>query len=90
MNERIADILEQAFDLCKKYDDEGKTGLVRTTEAFYIFADLIIKECAKAVDDTPLGYEDYRSQIEKVMRNYCRNNVLEHFGIDPPPEYSDY
>ena len=46
MNERIADLMEQAFDRCKKYDDEGKIGLVRTTEAFNMFAELIVRECA--------------------------------------------
>ena len=45
MNTVIADLMEQAFDRCKKYDDEGNTGLVKTTEAFAIFAELIIKEC---------------------------------------------
>ena len=45
MNTVIADLMEQAFDRCKKYDDEGNTGLVKTTEAFAIFAELIVKEC---------------------------------------------
>jgi hypothetical protein len=45
MNTVIPDLMEQAFDRCKKYDDEGSTGLVKTTEAFAIFAELIIKEC---------------------------------------------
>ena len=45
MNTVIADLMEQAFDRCKKYDDEGSSGLVKTTEAFAIFAELIIKEC---------------------------------------------
>jgi hypothetical protein len=45
MNTIIADLMEQAFDRCKKYDDEGSSGLVKTTEAFAIFAELIVKEC---------------------------------------------
>ncbi len=51
MNERIADILEQAFDLCRKYDDEGNTGLVKTTEVFHKFAELIVRECIANCDD---------------------------------------
>ena len=82
MNERIADLMEQAFDHCKKYDDEGKTGLVKTTEAFYVFAELIVKECMEVVASTPLGYRDYRNQIEKGMRSASVDELRLHFGVD--------
>ena len=82
MNERIADLMEQAFDHCKKYDDEGKTGLVRTTEAFHAFAEMIVKDCVKVIEETPLGYGDYRDQILKSMRDHCVDRVRYHFGVD--------
>lgn len=43
------------------------------------FADLIIQECVKFVEETPLGYKDYRSQIEEAMRNDCANAVKRQF-----------
>jgi hypothetical protein len=82
MNERIADLMEQAFDHCKKYDDEGKTGLVRTTEAFHAFAEMIVKDCVKVIEETPLGYGDYRDQILKSMRDHCVDRVRYHFGVE--------
>jgi len=82
MNERIANLMEQAFDHCKKYDDEGKTGLVKTTEAFYAFAEMIVKDCVKVIEETPLGYGDYRDQILKSMRDHCVDRVRYHFGVD--------
>ena len=51
MNTVIADLMEQAFDRCKKYDDEDNTGLVKTTEAFAIFAELIVKHCIDTLND---------------------------------------
>jgi len=51
MNTVIADLMEQAFDRCKKYDDEGSSGLVKTTEAFAIFAELIVLECLSDLKD---------------------------------------
>jgi hypothetical protein len=74
--------MEQAFDHCKKYDDEGKTGLVRTTEAFHAFAEMIVKDCVKVIEETPLGYGDYRDQILKSMRDHCVDRVRYHFGVD--------
>ena len=82
MNERIADLMEQAFDHCKKYDDEGKTGLVKTTEAFHAFAEMIVKDCVKVIDDTQPWYKDYRDQIQKGMRDYCSDRVKDHFGVE--------
>ncbi len=70
MNERIADIMSEAFKLCKKYEDEGETGLVKTTEAFYIFAKLIVSECRGVVNDGSKlgGWYDMR--------------IKEHFGVE--------
>jgi hypothetical protein len=46
------------------------------------FAELIIQECIKAVDETPLGYGDYRDQILESMRNSCAKSIKNHFGVD--------
>jgi hypothetical protein len=72
MNERIADLLVQAFDQCKKYDDEGETGLVKTTEAFIIFAELIVRECANIAVINQA--EDMGWNIGEIIR--------EHFGVE--------
>jgi hypothetical protein len=71
MNERIVDIMVQAFNTCKKYDDE-EPGLIKTTEAFYVFAELIIQECAKIADTAQA--EDMGWDIGGIIR--------EHFGVD--------
>jgi len=73
MNERIVDLMEQAFDHCKKYDDEGKTGLVKTTEAFHTFAELIVKECIDTVLD---------SSVEYTTRPQIAEELKEHFGVE--------
>ena len=46
------------------------------------FADLIVQECVMVVDSTPLGYGDYRDQIEKSMRNICVDRLNAHFGVE--------
>lgn len=46
------------------------------------FGDLVVKECIKVVEDTPLGYKDYRGQIEDVMRSVCVMEIKHKFGIE--------
>ena len=46
------------------------------------FAELILAECIKVVDDTPLGYGDYRDQILESMRNRCSVSIKNHFGVE--------
>jgi hypothetical protein len=79
MNERIADLLEQAFDRCKKYDDEGQTGLVKTTEALSIFAELIIQECMNC--STWVG-EVNKNPVKPIHTAYAINKrIKKHFGV---------
>jgi hypothetical protein len=78
MNERIADILDQAFDLCRKYDDEGKTGLVKTTEAFYVFAELIVKECVGVVEGGRFLHDE--APTAQFARE-CAGAIRRHFGV---------
>jgi hypothetical protein len=84
MNERIADILDQAFDLCRKYDDEGNTGLVKTTEALHLFAELIVLECAEVAATARHG-ETYGVD-ERVHWNNgiaeAVDRIIEHFGVE--------
>jgi hypothetical protein len=75
MNERIADLLAQTFDQCKKYDDEGETGLVKTTEAFIIFAELIVRECAGICFSEAEGHN-------MAFGEHCGIVIKEHFGIE--------
>jgi len=49
---------------------------------FEKFAELIIKECAKVVGEAELGYDDYRGQIEKGMRDYCQQYLKKTFGVE--------
>ncbi len=75
MNERIADIMAEAFELCKKYEDEGETGLVKTTEAFYIFAELLIRECASICFSEAEGHN-------MAFGEHCGIIIKEHFGVE--------
>lgn len=84
MNERIADILDQAFDRCKKYDDEGNTGLVKTTEALHLFAELIVRECIDCINETDKGYV-FTAQdagIVGAAHNRSIKTIKEHFGVE--------
>jgi hypothetical protein len=46
------------------------------------FAELIVRECNRAVLEVPCYYKDYRSQIEEAVINDCARSVLEHFGVE--------
>ena len=45
------------------------------------FAELIVKECIKIIDAEEPGYQDYRSQIEVMMRNDCAKALEYKFGL---------
>ena len=49
--------------------------------AYRKFAELILADCIKAVEETPLGYGDYRDQILESMRNSCVGSIKYHFGV---------
>jgi hypothetical protein len=71
MNERIKELAIQAkLEHCVSH--------VRLED----FAERIIKECANIVDNVEPGYNDYRSQIEVMMRNDCVKVLLDKFGIE--------
>lgn len=76
MNERICKIESQAWEQVNRTN-----GLVRTEDFNQKFAELIIKECMEVVDSTPLGYGDYRDQIEKGMRDASVDRLKQHFDL---------
>ena len=70
MNERIADLLEQAFAECKTLED-GTT--IRTSEALARFAELIVQECGIVGDDWVDNEDDGKNRISDKFR--------QHFGV---------
>jgi hypothetical protein len=71
MNERLKEIaIEAKVEHCISH--------VRLME----FAELIVKECNKAVLEVPRYYKDYRSQIEDAVIEDCARAVLERFEMD--------
>ena len=78
MNERIKLPAQEWLG----YDPERGDIHGYTFEQMRQFADLIVQECVMVVDSTPLGYGDYRDQIEKSMRNICVDRLNAHFGVE--------
>jgi hypothetical protein len=58
---------------------------VNTKQLIY-FAELIVKECNKAVLEVPRYYKDYRSQIEDAVIEDCARAVLERFDMGEKDE----
>jgi len=44
--------------------------------------EMVVRECASIVDNVEPGYNDYRSQIEVMMRNDCVKVLLDKFDIE--------
>ena len=72
MNERIKELAKQCWD----------NRLDGTHFDQELFAQLIIQECVKSVNDTPFMYRDYRNQIEESMRNACAWSIKDKFGVN--------
>lgn len=45
------------------------------------FALEIVRECIRIIDAEEPGYQDYRSQIEVMMRNDCAKALEYKFGL---------
>lgn len=43
------------------------------------FADLLVDDIIKVLEGLPSQYQDYRSQIEESMQNYCIQSIINHF-----------
>ena len=46
------------------------------------FAELIVRECTKVVENLSPGYDDYRNQIEDAFRRDCVEQMKQHFGVE--------
>lgn len=89
MNERIKELKYQAEALAY---EEHKTNCIKNGRdpsmshanalnmTFEKFAELLIERCVKAVENTPLGYGDYRDQILESMRDSCVESIKHEFG----------
>jgi hypothetical protein len=77
MNNRI----EELAQFNERILNFFQTGPVQRA-AIEEFAELIIRECNRAVLEVPCYYKDYRSQIEEAVINDCARSVLEHFGVE--------
>ena len=78
MNERIKQILTSpALVRLRDWSDIGPAQRAELEE----FAELILTDCIKVVDETPLGYGDYRDQILESMRNSCVESIKYRFGV---------
>jgi hypothetical protein len=79
MNERIKELAEQA-ELIEIVDDAYQE---RGTWQPFVekFAELIVKECTKVVENLSPGYDDYRNQIEDAFRRDCVEQMKQHFGV---------
>lgn len=75
MKKRIQELMEQSIDYACANQKSMDTAMEK-------FAELILAECIKVVDDTPLGYGDYRDQILESMRNRCSVSIKNHFGVE--------
>jgi len=83
MNEELRiELAEQAEEYASKEYSSRKMGYDRDYYFEKKFAELIIQECIKAVDETPLGYGDYRDQILESMRNSCAKSIKNHFEVE--------
>jgi len=75
MNEKLIEMAKQCGYWSGQTIEMNDVGITK-------FAELIIRECLTVVNDTPLGYRDYRNQIEQGMRDACVDRLKNHFGVN--------
>ena len=75
MNERIRELVEQAFIITT----DGKIGHVNNYMVEK-FAELIVKECAKVCDD--LDIDDWGDKSFDDGTYYCSRAIKTHFGVE--------
>lgn len=67
MNERIKDFLDEATEI----HDDRNTGVSYPVVDYKIFAELIVRECMNAVDDSGGDNSEYHV-----------NAIKKHFGVE--------
>ena len=72
MNERIKQLAEQSTSLYQTMDGEWEEDFDKEK-----FAELIVRECKRAID--PTG--DLTSMSEAGWRKACMKMIDEHFGV---------
>ena len=77
MNERIKELVKQATTI-----EEHKWGVSYDNFDKEKFAELIVRECTKVVENLSPGYDDYRNQIEDAFRRDCVEQMKQHFGVE--------
>jgi hypothetical protein len=82
MNDRMFELYKQAHLSYTAIDPSNGTPYEASTFSANEFAELIIQKCIMLVDSTPIAYDDYRKQIEKEMRDDCRDRLKNHFGVE--------
>ena len=79
MNERIKQLAEQAEETYtwKEFGPDGYSHITKTKQNVNLekFAELIVRECAKVILETPVKY------TEIDIMHQIRDNVKEHFGV---------
>ncbi len=68
MNERIQELVEKSYI----YDRQNDSSFFNKE----LFAELIVRECAKVILETPVKY------TEIDIMHIIRDNVKEHFGVE--------
>ena len=86
MNPKFRDLQIQAFAECKTFED----GQFRTDEVFERFAQLIVRECAKIIEDE--AFNNYNKDKQRHPDSFEAGHgagmfwavglIKEHFGID--------
>jgi hypothetical protein len=77
MNERIRQLAEQAEEYAVRVaTGDWEDGLAYQDLFNKKFAELIVRECAKVILETPVKY------TEIDIMHIIRDNVKEHFGVE--------
>ncbi len=75
MNEQIKQLMDQTLD--EKFAGTWSTMDMQDLQKFAErFAELIVRECAKVILETPVKY------TEIDIMHIIRDNIKEHFGVE--------
>lgn len=79
MNNRIKEMYVLAEQYAYDNEDQWLPGPGWREICRDKFADLLIDDIIKVLEGLPSQYQDYRSQIEESMQNYCIQSIINHF-----------